>query len=138
MFKFKQFTGLLLIVMLVATFTMQLETKADAATPSIEATIVYSTSSIAWCDANRAACYNYNPALYCVVRWNKDGGCQTWCDTDEQTCWDTNPALYCVVRYPGDSRDSDCEAWCNANRTACYACNPALYCVVRTNDPGCP
>jgi hypothetical protein len=99
MFKFKRFTGLLLIVMLVATFTIQLETKADAAEPDIEATIVYGESAEAWCDANRAPCWNYNPALYCVVRWKKDSGCRLWCKDNGNLCYQSNPPLYCSYFY---------------------------------------
>ena len=95
MFKLKQFTGLLLVVMLVATFTMQLETKAYAGTPTIaDATVQYSSSVTAWCDANRAQCWNYNHALYCRVRTN-DPGCDTWCLNNKAACWQSNPPLYC-------------------------------------------
>ena len=95
MFKLKQFTGLLLIVMLVATFTMQLETKADAAEPTISATVVYSSSSQDWCKSNLAQCWNYNPALYCVCKWPGDKGCVTWCNQNPTTCYQAYPDLYC-------------------------------------------
>lgn len=103
MFKLKQFKGLLLIVMLVAAFTMQLETKADAATPTIsDATVQFSSSLTSWCDANRAQCWNYNPALYCVVRTN-DPGCDTWCRNNRTACYKSNPPLYCdnITNDPG-------------------------------------